>query len=356
MKKLICSTAVALAIGSQAHAQVVEELPLCPCPFEQGTVLCPDKFPAAYNAPARIEVRTCWDTFLTASFLYWYSSQDGMDLAYPTTIIGETIQVPQNSAFLSQEYNYQPGFKCGLGFQFKSDKWTGLIEYTYFRAKTSNSSTEAPDDSRGGTFNMVYNELVQLSSVTAISTKWKLKLDILDGILSRPYYQGRKLIVEPFGGLRTGWIRQCFNISVTDYHSHASVLSHNQLNSWVFGPRAGCKSSWLLGKGFRLEGDMAGNLLYTRFNSVKHHEGTTSIKFRHLSLIRPAADMDLGLGWGTYFDRQNYHFDLLAVYCFNVMWGQNQMRALVDEYQSHVGAEVGDLHIHGLNGSIRLDF
>lgn len=355
MNKWICSTAVAFAIGSQAYAQV-EELPLCPPPFEQGTALSLDNFPAAYNAPARIEVRACWDTFLTASFLFWHSSQDGMDLAYPTTIIGETLQAPQNHAFLSQDENYQPGFKCGLGFQFMNDKWTGLIEYTYFRAKTSNNITEPPNDPRGGTSVWYTTNWFNSPTVTAISTKWKLKLDILDGLLSRSCYQGQKLIIQPFGGLRTGWIRQCFIINAIDYYSSDNVVSHNRLNSWVVGPRAGCKSSWLLRKGFRLEGDIAGNLLYTRFNSIKHYEGTTSIKFHHLFLVRPAADMELGLGWGRYFDRQTYHFDLLATYSFNVMWGQNQMRALVDEYQSHVGAEVGDLQIHGLNASIRLDF
>jgi len=355
MKKVICSTAVALAIGTLAYAQV-EDLPRCPRPFEQGTILSPDKYPAAYNAGARVEVRTCWDAFLTGTFLFWHASQDGMDIAYPTTIISVIPEVPQNSGFITQHFNYQPGFKCGLGFNFSDDKWVGLFEYTYFRMKKSNSPKEPPVDIRGGTpVWQTTNWLDNSPAAVIISTKWKLKLDILDGTLSRPYYEGRKLTVQPFVGMRTAWLRQRFNISVIEYSSYATV-SHNQSNSWMIGPRAGCKGSWLLGKGFRFEGDFAGDLLYTRFNTVKHRQDSESIKFHHLFQIRPSADMELGLGWGSYFDQQNYHFDLLATYCFNVMWGQNQMRSLADDYQTHNGAEAGDLQIHGVNASVRLDF
>ena len=67
------------------------------------------------------------------------------------------------------------------------------------------------------------------------------------------------------------------------------------------------------------------------------------------------ADMSIGLGWGSYFACQDYHFDLLAPYDFNVMWGQNMMRQLVSSYSYTVGAP-GDLQIQGLTVTARFDF
>ncbi len=354
MNKLICSSALALMIGSQAYAQL-EELPLCPPPFEVGTILSPDRYPAAYNASAHVNVRTSWDAFLTCSFIYWHADQEGMDLAYPSTYT-TSLQSPENSHYLTQNSTYTPGFKCGLGFSLCSDKWAGFFEYTYFRSMTSNDNSHPPEDSRGGTSVWRSTNWLNSTATTDISSTWHLNMDIIDGTVSRPYYQGRKLTVQPFAGLRSVLIRQNFHLKGLSFANPTLVDSHARSKSWSIGPRAGWKGSWLLGGGFRFEGDMAANLLYTRFSSVVYHDQSASINFDELNLLRPSADMELGLGWGSYFDQQNYHFDVSASYSFNVMWGQNQMRSLVDEYRSSVGAEPGDLHLHGVNATLRLDF
>ena len=82
-----------------------------------------------------------------------------------------------------------------------------------------------------------------------------------------------------------------------------------------------------------MEGDVSGSLLYTRYTKVSHSENTAAMAqcwkrslFDEYNTVRPMADMSVGFGWGSYFDRQNYHFDLLATYDFNVLWGQNMMR------------------------------
>jgi hypothetical protein len=118
-----------------------------------------------------------------------------------------------------------------------------------------------------------------------------------------------------------------------------------------------------MGWGLRMEGDLSGNILYTRYTKVNHTEDSApgvsydSLAFYDYNTIRPMADMAIGLGWGSYFDRQNYHFDLLATYDFNIMWGQNMMRELANLVNGNgAQCESADLHLQGLTVTARFDF
>ncbi len=361
--KLISSAAAVLAVGSSAFAQskTCPPTPSCctPSPVqpEPGYELCGDKFPAAYNAAARFDVQCSWDVFATASFLYWYANQDAMGLAYPYPADSSDYS-PTGGTAVIQEFSYNPGFKVGLGADFDHDNWVGFVEYTWFHQQTK---TENINAGAGNMFSMsdwFYN----LYDVTSFSSKWRSNLDILDATLSRPFYQGRSLTVLPFGGLRGAWIRQNLRMDASSVLL-GDVQSHNKSNSWAVGPRAGMQAHWLIGSGFRIEGDAAGSLLYTRFTNVGHRQdsGTggdidTLYMPDDLNTVNPTFDMGLGLGWGSYFDRQSYHFDLLANYDFNVFFGQNVMRTLVNTDNAYAEAATGSLYLQGLTVTARFDF
>ena len=358
--KLISSAAAVLAVGSSAYAQQKSCAPTpAPCCFEQGYEICNDKFPAAYNASARIDVQCSWDFFATASFIYWHADQESMDLAFPYDVTG----FPHHDEILVQKFEYKPGFKVGLGMDFDHDNWVGFVEYTWFHQETSLGTADAPAG-RSWAMTSWYNNF--LDHISTVKSEWKANLEILDATLSRPYYQGRKLTILPFAGLRGAWIRQNLRIEATSTEQGMTVnpiVSHNRSQSWAVGPRAGLQAHWLLGWGFRMEGDVSGSLLYTRYTKVSHIEdaGTGSslgsLSYHDYNTLRPMADMGIGFGWGSYFDRQNYHFDLLATYDFNVMWGQNMMRQVTNIVNGHLtSSAAGDLHLQGLTVTARFDF
>jgi hypothetical protein len=351
LKKLIGSAAALLTVGAGADAQT-KSCSCAPttscCTFEQGLGLCNEKFPAAYNAPARIDVQCSWDLFLTGSFIYWRADQEAMDFAYARTA---RTSVTTGSP-LTQDFDFKPGFQVGLGFNFEHDNWVTFLEYTWLHQTTCTGSSTAP--AGYALYPTSYMSSSQPSFVSA-SSKWKSSFDILDATVGRPYYLGRKLTVNPYGGLRAAWIRQNFRVS-TD----ANVVSHNRSNSWGIGSKLGLESHWLLDWGFRVEGDVAGSLLYTKYTSVAHRETISDVE-SYASLdcygtVRPMADMSLGLAWGSYFDRQNYYFDLGAFYDFKVMWSQNMMRYLANSANNGANAQPGDLHLQGLTVKARFDF
>ena len=211
---------------------------------------------------------------------------------------------------------------------------------------------------------------INYSSIYAssLNSSWHLKLDIFDATLSRPYYQGRKLTVTPFGGMRGALIRQNLRIdSMLLYGagSSSNAVSHNHSHCWSVGPRAGLQAHWLLSWGLRLEGDLAGSALYTQYTTVAMRSdatpsnptvGDASVRYKNYGTIRPMTEMNLGMGWGSYFDRQNYCFDLLATYDFNVMWNQNMIRALQNTENTLSSSNAPDLYIQGLTLTARLDF
>jgi len=358
MNKIVCSAAAILAASSVAYAQPVKQAPCC---FEQGYEICNDKYPAAYNAPARIDVQCSWDIFATASFIYWHVDQEAMELAIPVNV--SSLFGTMQGEYLVQDFDYKPGFKVGLGVNFGHDNWVGFVEYTWLRQTTETGTATVPSDADFWDVVTWFNFMLH---PTTVSSKWRANIDIVDATLSRPFYQGRKLTILPFGGLRGAWIRQNMKVNAfipaEEETPARTMLSRNHSHNWAVGPRAGLQAHWLLGCGFRFEGDAAASLLYTRFTKITHVETINDItravsSFKDYNTVRPMADMGVGIGWGSYFDRQNYHFDLLATYDFNVMWGQNMMPK-VSSVSAILGdnSEAADLHLHGLTVTARFDF
>jgi hypothetical protein len=221
---------------------------------------------------------------------------------------------------------------------------------------------------------------------------WNVKLDFLDLSLARSYYCGTKLAFRPFFGARGAWIRQSVSIDYTGQEvvtvipggatitedttgTLFSVQSGN-IRSWGVGPRAGFESNWMLGCGFRLIGDLSADVLYTRYDvkssadlstiyvasitntTIVAGTGTTSatLNQKHIDMLRPHVDMEIGFGWGSYFDNSNWHFDLLATYGYQVFWNQNMFRNFSETFSGRSTNANGNLYVHGLTLTARFDF
>lgn len=344
--------AATLFVATSAFAQTgqVSQNKSCPAP-----VCCPApkccpavekiKLTCAYNAPARIEVRGCWDLYASASFTYWQALQDNMEYA----IVDGRTSTAYNGTIQNLGFDFEPGFKVALGMNFDHDNWDTRVEYTWFRGRTSSSvSAEAPES-----ISSLWTEGVE--NIVSASQSWKLHMDLLDWELGRGYYVGKKLTFRPFFALRGAWIRQ--NIDA-DYSvaelDHPLVSLDKKSRSWAVGPRAGLYTDWLFCDGFRLFGNGAGDILFTRYTTLRDkgvsEDTSTTINQTNLNTVRTHLDLELGLGWGTYFDCNNWHIDLSAGYNFQVFFNQNVFR------QYEVLRTSGNLYLQGLTVTARFDF
>ncbi len=344
----------------------------------------------AFNAPAAIDVehKDCFNikTFLDGSFTYWCAREDGLTIASKGVLNTGVLFFNPNTTIFHQSFHYKPGFKLGVGI-VGYHEWELHAEYTWFRGKSSRSSnlvprivpTAATAAAVNGTEVWVVEDWFLQKSPSAqalsglnVSSSCHIYLDLIDFTVGRPFYEGRSFILSPFAGLRVAWIRQAMKVELIESSTlflastpPQPIKSHNHSKSWAVGPRVGLDAQILLPEGFRIEGDFAASLLYTKYSAIKHSEDRASTAFnsapltaalKNYSRLRPEAELGLGVGWGTYFQCNRFHLDFLFNYDFIIFWSQNMMRKLLDDISAGTGASPSDLYFHGLTITGRFDF
>ncbi len=329
--------------------------------FEQNREMNYLQMVPAYNAPSRIDVRGSWDVYAEASFTFWQPIQDNMDLGF----VMSDSSVPSTQNVINMDFNYVPGFKTGLGINFDHDNWDSYLEYTWFRSEHGNITHLDPTNTNV----FINNNWGTPSSTHFFDAKEHLRLhmDLLDWELARSYYVGTKLSFRPFFAARAAWIRQKMNVVYgQDENFTSAAFSKNKSHSWGIGPRAGLYSHWILGSGVRLYGNTMADILFTQYRRLKTFNGqndasgalasgTKTIQ-KDLNCLRTHLEAELGLGWGSYFDNNNWHIDLSAGYGFQVFFDQNMFRKFTDEDSQTSFNPNGNIYLHGLTATARFDF
>ncbi len=363
-KKLSCLIAlfVTASVFAQDYSDKESSNQAVQKPYDQGHAVTENQMMAGYNAPARIDVCGSWDIFVDGSFIYWQAKEKGLELGYLSPSAAN-ITAGHTGNVINMDFDYKPGFKVGLGMNFEHDNWNVYADYTrlhgtntksYAKANAADSFVQGWMADGTDTYN------------TNFSTHWKLNYDMIDFELGRPFYNGKKLTVKPFFGVRGGWIKQQYSPVLT--YDTGSTINYPTAGagtrSWLVGPRAGFNTNWLLGKGFRFFGDFSASLLYQRFKLKYHYTSyadytTPAARFKDkFSYITPNINFFAGFGWGTYFDHNNWHFDVLAGYEFENYWNQNYMRNMADRVlvTGCPDTDAGDLSLSGLTVKMRFDF
>ena len=352
-----------LLVATSAFGQNSKCAPqVCQKPCEK---VCPEPMPAptiaAYNAPAGIDTRCSWDVFVDATFTYWQPIMENLELGIPQDSLSEF------STIFNMDFDYKPGFKVAAGMMFDYDNWDLWAEYTWFRG--TNSQTASVGIPAELATIQLAPAVITNDFLDSLTRKWTLNMDLVDLLMGREYYVGTKLTFKSFFGARGAFIRQTLNdtyVGTVAIGGTAISGSGVQTNhSWAVGPRAGLNTNWLLGEGFRLIGNGAADILYTRYTKLKNNTSltitgsTTTLKFqqKNTGYLRTHLEMEMGLGWGSYFDNNNWHFDLAATYGFQVFFNQNMFRQFVDDFAIRTSfVPNGDMFVHGLNVTARFDF
>ncbi|MGB7978744.1 MAG: Lpg1974 family pore-forming outer membrane protein [Chlamydiales bacterium] len=295
------------------------------------------------------------------SFIYWQPIQENMELGLAnTTAAVRDVLDAVTANVINMNFKFKPGFKIGLGGSFSHDNWDTLLEYTWFH----NTNSQSSDGPSGGNIIPMIGAPASTgdSLYSSVSENWRLKMDIIDLDLGRWYYVGTNLMFRPSFGVRADWIRQrlVFNgVSATD---EGEVYSKS--SSWAIGPMAALDSSWNIGCGFRIFGNAETDLLFTKYTRLRYNETHTnvdlipiSVKQSHVYAIRPHFDLELGLGWGTYLDCNNWYLDFKAGYEMQAFLFQNMFRHFSSATMAGNSASpYGNLYIQGLTATASVDF
>ncbi len=317
---------------------------------------------AGFSKSALFETRDPAGFSFNAAFNEYAATQDQNEVGYKGSSVNSLPLVPLGS-ILQFGNNYHPGFRVGLNIDIPFDMWNFGAEYLWYRGgskikKTANSTEYFYSPV------FIKNYGLALSSLEA---DWHLSLNLVDLYLTRPYYSGRKLTVDPLVGLKFFTIKQHFDLTADvldgDWDSQEAKTKSK---AWCLGPKIGGQSNYLMGKGFSIFGDLSTALLYTRYtsNSVKISnfvsEPSTYSNNRY-GTVRPLLDTGIGLAWKGYFGfgsgayswNKTFYVTLSAAYNFSLFFSQNVSRELVSVAASKLSTP-GNLYLQGV--SVGLDF
>jgi hypothetical protein len=274
-----------------------------------------------------------------------------------------------NGSFVNMDFDYAPGFKVAMGGYFDYDNWDLNAEYTWFHTSQDKTAV-AVDGVDTGIYPMSTPNFAELSSdYDEISNNWNLKMDIAELDLGRWYYVGTKLTFRPSFGVRGQWIRQDLKSTQTNIGETAYQVGKGKTRSWAVGPQVALDTNWMLGSGFRIYGCAEADAVFTKYTKANtsytvydtNLDVVPDDSFRfsqgRVYAVRTHLDLELGFGWGTYLDCNNWYMDFALGYGFQTFFDQNMFRKFTDDDTlASSFMPNGNLYLQGLTATFKLDF
>lgn len=326
------------------------------------------------NPPSGPAVSGGADVFVTGSFLYWKANEDGLTYVLKAPLADAAGLNVGNGDFSNPHFDWDVGFRLGLGWNPGHDHWDLYFSWTRFHTAAHGHRHASATKSlwpvlSDGTFASWPTEKA--------STYLRIHLNVLDLELGREFYVGNFLSVRPHVGLENIWISQH---DTTHYRGHLTFNASSfpddfntvsfRNNFWGIGARAGVKTEWQLGAGFSFIGDVAWALLYGEFDlKRKSTIVNTPINPRtghyhfdeDLTQAKAAMEFCLGMRWDLMFAGDRFHLGVQAGWEQHIYFGQNHLFNPIAFGQTSLPPGKGtfannDLTFQGLTVSLRLDF
>ncbi|NGX33645.1 MAG: hypothetical protein K1060chlam4_01716, partial [Candidatus Anoxychlamydiales bacterium] len=264
--------------------------------------------------------------------------------------------------------DYKAGFKIGLGTHFSHDDWHLFAQYTRLTG-TFNSSFVPAVDATGQFYttwflldNTPSNREFQFTNIPlGVKGSWKMELNKIDFELGRAFYVGTNLITTPFVGASGHWMDQNYRLTLTDSRTSSGGLydAFYKNKSWAVGPRFGLETKWIFYEGFRLFGYGAFALMFSENdmsgNSTEVDSPYTISKVEEINL-RDVEELQIGLGWGSYFTSDKWHMDLSVAYEVQRYSHTNYMSYYSQLAIAGIEVNPADTYLHGLTLTARFDF
>lgn len=318
----------------------------CPCPFT-------------------LSMKGEYGVYLVGELLYWKPLEGGTDYALPRNPIpSPSTPIPGKTSPQSISFEWEPGFRIGGGYHIPHDQWevSATVSYVASSVTDRSSGTLFPSQALQSGLQAGF---LSTQFATSAKASWKLNYWVLDVRMGREQSFKTSFLWLPYFGLRSGFIHQQFHTryqGVVDGSATPqtqSVSTKNNFNG--VGPQAGLRAEWVLGKGFRLFGDLSNALLYGWFNVNQDQIGSGNIEVMqfsdHFQRFSPTIDLMIGVSWRTDFLKGKCRYlEYHAAYQTQYWWRQNQMPRFIDSASPYYVLESEDLGIGGLTLGASLDF
>lgn len=265
------------------------------------------------------------DVFITADFIWWKAQVAGQEYA--------TLGSHKKAA----PFEFEPGFKVGLGLDMEHDGWDVYAQYTWLYGpehKNHTSSSTVGFSSEAIPFSyadpsLASPSLILLPAEYYASCSKKFTFNVLDVELGRNFFISKRLTLRPNFGLKFSWLNDRLH---EVYELNAETSSFNNQNKSVVklkqhlfgvGIRGGLNSVWHFARSWGMYGDIALTGLWGTFHDkakvalynlrANGYDLTNTVSHKEKSQdIIPVIELGLGLTYMTWFSDESYMFSLKA--------------------------------------------
>lgn len=350
--------------------------------------------------PCECVTRACdcgVDFFITADFTWWKAKEDGLEFAStqpcnqgpnyvgPSGLnnsCGPLLVEPTQGKVYNTHSKYKPGFKVGIGLDFCDWGWDLYANYTWFRTNHDNSNNNSEGTSvtpASGLFlfDSYWSAGMPQGQGPAIyssaSSKWNLRLNVIDLELGRKFWIGKHIMFRPHAGFKGVWNRQNLHNRYNNYSPAQNgddtpmpvggyVDMFNHIKADGIGIRCGFDGAWHFSRGFSIIGNYALTGLWQQFKMHRYDQVTDGRNVEYgypvyfkdkFYTVTPVFEWMLGLKWETWWSGDNYHFAIRAAWEEQVWLDQNRFLRLPGSAKPSGDS---DLSLQGLTLGVMFEF
>jgi len=345
--KLSIGTVMLFSMAALLFASSAFAIPAEPCDV-QPQVCCekPNPGPMAFAYPKDVGLSCPTDFTIFGEFLLMQAQEGGLEYGV-SGFLNNAYRI-QGQGTNHHDWNWNPGFRIGIGGYSPHDNWNLDARWTYLRIKDTASSGRGLYPLYLGAFGVPFSYG---------SEKWKTHFNTLDLSFGKPYYISRSVIWHPYFCLSGAWLDQDIHITYKVADFHANVYASNDF--WGIGLRAGLESEWIIGAGWKFIGTASSSLLFGRFDFSQEATSNFDLSYNihhELYEISPNFELGLALNWGTHFSSNRYYLNMQVGYEFHYWLQQNHMVKFTTSYDSGDYTVSNYFSLNGLAFRLEFDF
>lgn len=202
--------------------------------------------------------------FIQADVLVWKAARTGLDYALEGDVYGNGQIV--DGRMHSVDFDWNLGFRLGLGYRLPCDRWDIKLLYTRFHSTADGSISD--DNASNLNPNIVASRIHPLIMPVSgyaekVSAEFEVGYDVVDLLLGHGYCPCPSFELHPFIGLRALFLNQTFTV---DYKGHDFASTGNGL--WwesdynAFGIHGGTDIYYHVCGDFSFYGNLSGSVLF----------------------------------------------------------------------------------------------
>jgi hypothetical protein len=273
--------------------------------------------------------------FLFGDALYWQAREGGIPYGMKVNSTLVALGNDYHYDIKEPEFEWNFGFRLGLGYGCKRDGWDFSSTWTRYSSKARDTGILS---STSGIIPIFANPdfIFLFGTASNAEAHWHLQFNQLDVLMGRSFHVSRFFSMRPFIGPTGIWIDQHYQLEYV--RRFVSGTDHVKLEN-VFkgvGLMGGCDLWFGLGRGWSILGKGSASL-YAGFFDLDRHEHYTNLLGERipfttnqtLHLTAPTTALSIGFAWDRYFSNQRYYASFKVLFDYQIFFNQNQFSRFV---------------------------